>query len=78
MQHKTWGSMPHSVQADDSLHSTDYIRVPKLFTGLESIIGKFCWFMGETRVESGGPDNHSKQPRAGLGLVIVLKDYRFL
>lgn len=66
--------MPHSRQADDSLYSTNYIRMPKLFIGLGSIIGEFCWFVGETRVESGVPDHHSKQPRAGLGLVIVLKE----
>ena len=66
--------MPQSIQADDSLYPTNYICVPKLFTGLESIRGEFCWFVGETRVESGGPVHHSKQPKAGLGLVMVLKE----
>lgn len=51
MQHGTWGLMTHSIQFGDYLHSTNYIRMPKEITGLESIMGELCWSMGETRVE---------------------------
>lgn len=68
--------MPHSIQAGDYLHSTNYIPVPKLFTGLESIMGELYWSMGETKVERvrrARPPQKTK-PRDGLDLVTVLKE----